>query len=63
MTDPVDSQFPESSGSAVGGAAALASTPDMAAVAPEGQGAGVARADGLAVCFRAIFLREGARRV
>lgn len=42
MTDPVDSQFPESSGSAVGGAAALASTPDMAAAAPEGQGAGVA---------------------
>lgn len=41
MTDPVDSQFPESSGSAVGGAAALASTPDMAAAAPEGQGAGV----------------------
>ncbi len=42
MTDPVDSQFPESSGSAVGGAAALASTPDMAAAAPEGQEAGVA---------------------
>ena len=41
MTDPVDSQFPESSGSAVGGAAALAPTPDMAAAAPEGQGAGV----------------------
>ena len=40
MTDPVDSHFPESSGAAVGGAAALASTPDIAA-APEGQGAGV----------------------
>ena len=61
MTDPVDSHFPESSGSAVGGAAALASTPDMAAAAPEGQGAGVtASADASAASAAAAAASQGA---